>query len=103
MRYFLVEVCPSLSLFDGEVSYSRQFPANQADRHGIVATFRCPSDRWVLVGSGSATCNSVGDWVTPVQLQRVLVNMLNCFSSFGNEHNPFDKSHSIVDQTFTLK
>ena len=60
MRYFLVEVCPSLSLFDGEVIYSRQFPANQADRHGIVATFRCAHG--VLIGSGSATCNSRGDW-----------------------------------------
>ena len=43
------------------MDYNRPFPANVADRPGIVAKFSCGYQR-MLFGARSATCNSAGQW-----------------------------------------
>ena len=57
--YSILESCPPLGLPNGRVHYNKQFPANETERRGIVASFSC---YWGYgrIGAEVATCNSAG-------------------------------------------
>ena len=76
---------------------NRQFPANENERPGIVATFSCYS-AYMLAGSSSATCNSDGSWTftngAPVCISKAITNSSFAFFIIFNFPS-FEKFYQV--------
>ena len=57
----VLETCPPLGLPQGEVTYSRLFPTNPAQRGGLHAKFSCPTG-YIHHGARGAFCSEERKW-----------------------------------------